>query len=140
VTGKQSELPAELPETGPDTAAFWAAAAEGRLMLPRCEACGFVIWYPRRFCPQCHSTDVRWIEATGSGSVYSFTICRRGTGAYQRAAPYVLAYVELDEGPRVLTNIAGIEPESIRIGQRVTAVFDPVRSGAALVRFRPDTR
>jgi len=133
-----SSLPAELPEPGPDTAGFWAAAADGRLLLPRCPACEIVIWYPRPFCPRCQRADVEWIEATGAGSVYSFTIVRRGTGAYQRAVPYVLAYVELDEGPRVLTNIVDTEPEAIRIGQRVTAVFDPVRPGAALIRFRPE--
>ena len=136
MSGKQTGLPAELPETGPDTAAFWAAAAEGRLMLPRCEACEFVIWYPRRFCPQCHSTDVQWTESAGSGIIYSYTICRRGTGAYRDCVPYVLAYVELDEGPRVLTNIVDTDPDTIRVGQRVVAVFDPVRAGAALVRFR----
>jgi uncharacterized OB-fold protein len=131
-----SDLPADLPEVGPDTAAFWAAAAAGRLTLPRCDACGLVIWYPRPFCPECHGADVRWIESAGTGIIYSYTICRRGTGTYARSVPYVLAYVELDEGPRVLTNIVDAKLDGIHVGQRVAAVFDPVRPGAALVRFR----
>ena len=141
-----SGLPTPSPVMDPAISRYWDAANEGRLELPTCADCGLVIWYPRPFCPDCASRNLEWIESPGTGSIYSFTITRRGQGAYREAAPYVLAYVELDEGPRVLTNIASSDIESIAIGDRVEAIFDPVENSrtradegsdpAALLRFR----
>lgn len=125
--------PAVLPEAEP----FWAATAEGRLVLPRCNSCGTVIWYPRGICPECHSTEISYIDSPGNGVIYSFTITRHGPGEYRGADAFVLAYVELDEGPRVMTNIVECPFEELHIGQRVTAVFDDTGGGNALLRFRP---
>jgi uncharacterized OB-fold protein len=127
-----SPLPAVPPQPGPDDAPFWEAAAAGRLVLPRCRACDRFIWYPRTFCPDCHGGDVEWAEASGNGTVYSFTVSYRGPGPWSERAPYVIAYVELDEGPRVMTNIVGADPETVRIGDRVTAVFEPAGSTRVL--------
>ena len=129
-------LPAYPPTPGPDDAPFWDAAAQDRLVLPRCRACGIFIWYPRTFCPDCHRSDVEWTDASGIGTVYSFTVSYRGPGPWAEQAPYVIAYVELDEGPRVLTNIVGVDPEAVRVGDRVTAVFEPAGSTKVL-RFTP---
>lgn len=138
-------LPTPEPWVHQDAQPYWDAAAEGRLVLPRCTSCGTVIWYPRGFCPTCSSFDVEWVELPGTGSVYSSSIPRRGQGAYADAAPYVLAYVELDlpegasdqVGPRVITNIVDCDPWSVSVGDRVEAVFHPTERGVALVRFRP---
>ena len=132
-----SGLPAPAPPVTPETQPFWDAAAEGRLVLPRCDACATVIWYPRLFCPACGSTEVSWFDASGRGTVHSCTVTRKGGGAYRHAGPYVLAYVELEEGPRVLTNVVGCPPEEVHIGQAVEAVFDPTGEGPSLLRFRP---
>jgi uncharacterized OB-fold protein len=132
-----STLPAPTPRVNAETKPFWQATAEGRLSLPHCNACGFVIWYPRARCPECHSTDVRWQDASGGGTIYSFSITRKGQGAYREAGPYVLAYVELDEGPRVLTNIVDCDPEALEVGQRVRVVFHDTGEGTALYRFTP---
>ena len=132
-----SALPAKAPQVTLETAEFWAASAEGRLLLKRCDRCASVIWYPRAFCPDCKSTETSWFEATGAGEVYSFTVNRRGDGPWKEVAPYVLAYVQLDEGPRVMTNIVDCDVESVRIGQRVTAVWHDTGEGNALLRFRP---
>lgn len=133
-----SALPTRAPQRTLETCPFWDGCAEGRLVLPRCRSCSTLIWYPRRFCPSCASTDVAWEAVSGRGAIYSFTVMRNGTGAYRSAAPYVLAYVELDEGPRMLTNIVGVDPESVAIGQAVQVTFDPVAdSDDALPRFRP---
>jgi uncharacterized OB-fold protein len=94
------------------------------------------IWYPRRFCPDCHSLDVEWTEASGKGAVYSFTVTYRGSGPWAEEAPYVVAYVQLDEGPRVLTNIVGVDPETVRIGDPVTAVFE-LAGSTKVLRFTP---
>lgn len=137
MTAPVRPLPAPPPPGDDDNAEFWAATAEGRLLLRRCDSCGTVIWYPRPVCPDCHSTSTSWFDASGRGHVYSFTVVRRARGPFAAAAPYVLAYVELEEGPRVMTNIVECDPEQVRIGLPVEVVFHDTGEGSALYRFRP---
>lgn len=145
-------MTAALPPIAPELAPFWAAAARGELLLPRCDRCGLHIWYPRPYCPDCASLAVSWVPASGFGHVYSFTVDRRRprNAAATEVAPRVIAYVELDEGPRVVAEIVGaapdpasIEPasdpagiEPISIGQRVRAVFERIDETAGLLRFQ----
>jgi uncharacterized protein len=129
-------LPAPSPLVNAETKRFWDATREGRLLLTRCAGCATVIWYPRAFCPECQSFDVEWFEASGRGTIYSYTFNRRGQGDY-RDLEYVLAYVELEEGPRVLTNIVDCGVEQVAVGQSVEVVFHPTQAGPALPRFRP---
>jgi uncharacterized protein len=130
-------LPTPAPVVNAETQRFWDATAEGRLELPRCDDCHQVVWYPRRSCPWCHSTSLTWVELTGHGEVYSYTVTRRGQGRWADAAPYVLAYVELAEGPRILTNVVGCDPDEVRIGLPVEVAFADTGEGNALPRFRP---
>lgn len=132
-----SNLPAPAPAVTPETEPFWSAAAEGRLLLRRCTRCRKVVWYPRALCPHCGSLDTEWFEGSGRGTVYTFTIIRKGGGPYRGAGPYVLAYVDLDEGPRVLTNIVGVDPSHVVIGMALKAVFEPTDERSALLRFEP---
>jgi uncharacterized OB-fold protein len=132
-----AHLPTEEPSRGRETRIFWDALNEERFVLPRCDSCAHVIWYPRLFCPMCHTTDVSWFDASGLGRVFSFTVVRKAFGAWQDAVPYVIAYVELDEGPRVLTNIVDCDPDTVSIGDRVGIVYDPSPKGAAVYRFAP---
>jgi uncharacterized OB-fold protein len=134
--GNQAALPAPSPEISPELAEFWAATTQGRLLLPRCRACGEAFWYPRPACPFCHAADTAWEQASGRGRIYTYTIVRRGAGAYADA-PYVLAYVELDEGPRMMTNIVDCAFDDLEIGLPVEVVFHRAGDGAALPRFRP---
>ncbi|HZU71322.1 MAG TPA: Zn-ribbon domain-containing OB-fold protein [Acidimicrobiales bacterium] len=134
---RSGALPAPAPFVSLETEEFWAATARGELLLPRCDRCGSFIWYPRRFCPDCGSQDVSWVRASGRGTVYSFTIVRRGPGPYGAASPFVLAYVELEEGPRVMTNVVGCDPEAVEVGMPVEVVFHDTGEGTALFRFRP---
>jgi uncharacterized protein len=130
-------LPTPVPDVTAETEPFWSATAEGRLVLPRCEHCDAVIWYPRAFCPACGSLEVTWFDASGRGSVYSFTIVRRAAPPYDASAPFVVAYVELEEGPRVLTNIVECEPDDVEVGMPVEVEFHDTGEGPALYRFRP---
>lgn len=132
-----STLPTPKPVVDVETEEFWNATAAGRLLLKRCDDCATVIWYPKSLCPSCHGTATSWFEAAGTGVVYSYTVTRRGEGPYREAAPYALAYVELDEGPRVMTNIVDADLDGVHIGQRVRVVFDDTGEGNALVRFTP---
>jgi uncharacterized protein len=133
-------LPAPAPVINPETKPYWDATLEGKLMLKQCTACGTVNWYPRTLCPACGSFDTEWIQATGRGTIYTFTVTRRGSGAYAAAAPYVLAYVELDEGPRMMTNIVDCDVDAIAVGDPVEVVFHDTGQDAALPRFRPVSR
>jgi uncharacterized OB-fold protein len=140
MTVEERVLPAPAPVVLPEIKTYWDATAEGRLLLPRCEDCQTVVWYPRPFCPACASLRITWFEASGRGSVYSFTVNRRGQAdlpAYREAGQYVLAYVELEEGPRVMTNIVGCDPDSVAIGMKVEKVFHDTGQGTALLRFKP---
>ena len=130
-------LRVENPQPTDENRPFWDAVNEHRFVLPRCRACEAYIWYPRSFCPQCQSTDVAWVEASGKGLIYAYTVSRRGTGPWRDVAPYVISYVELDEGPRVLTNIVDCDPDQLAIGQRVEVAFDDGGEGYSMFRFRP---
>jgi uncharacterized OB-fold protein len=132
-----SNLPTPPPSPNFDTQEFWDAPADGRFLLKRCDDCGVVIWYPRFLCPDCSSTNTSWFEATGKGTVYSFTVPRRGNGPYREAAPFVVAYVELEEGPRILTNLVDLAIEDLAVGMPVEVVWHDTGQGNALYRFRP---
>jgi len=139
-TSPEQVLPAPAPFVQPEIKAFWEGTTRGELLLPRCLDCSALVWYPRPFCSACGSLRVEWTPASGRGTIYSFTVNRRGAAdlpAYRQAGVYVLAYVELAEGPRIMTNIVDCDPDSVRIGQAVEAVFHDTGEGSALIRFRP---
>ena len=116
----------EYPESTP----FWEAAEAGTLLLPQCTQCGRCHWHPRAFCPLCGAADPQWRSASGQGEVFSYSIARTED-------PYVVAYVKLNEGPLMLTNIVDCDPGSVRIGQSVTARFRRTPQGRLLPVFVP---
>ena len=131
-------LPAPAPYVSPDNKEFWAATAQGRLLLRRCDDCAEYIWYPRPFCPSCGSLSTSWTQASGEGTVYTFTVVHRSNvPGYRDAGPYVVAYVELAEGPRIMTNVTGCEPSEVTVGMPVRVTFDDTGEGSALFRFQP---
>ena len=132
-----SSLPVRKIDLTGETTPFWDATANGQLVLPRCVECAATIWYPKGFCSLCGSSSIEWVPASGRGTVYSFSITRKGAGVWAENSPYVVAYVELDEGPRVLTNIVGCSVDDVRIGMGVSVVFDPTPEGPAVYRFQP---
>lgn len=121
-----SGLPTPTPPYNPEAEPFWTAAADGRLVLPRCDACGHLVWYPRAWCPVCGNDDVTWTEMSGRGTVYAHTVLHRALGPWASAAPFVVAYVELGEGPRILTNVVADDPGAVQIGNPVRATFVPL--------------
>jgi len=124
-------LPAPIVDSF--TAPFWQAAAVGMLLIRRCKACGEAHLYPRPFWPHCSSDDTDWEPAGGGGTIYSYTVTRRAG-----PVPYVLAYVTLDEGVTMLTNLVDAEIESLHIGQRVRVTFRQAEGGGAVPMFRPE--
>ena len=126
-----------LPSPSPDSRPFWDAAQRHELQLQYCRACARFIYYPRHLCPQCLGADLEWRTVCGKGTVYSFTIVRRPPNkAFVDDLPYVLAIVELAEGPRLTTNIVGCAPAAVRCGMPVEVSFDDVTPEVTLVKFR----
>lgn len=117
------------PTTNLETARYWAAAREGRLLIKSCNACGEAHHYPREICPHCGGADTEWREASGKGRIYSYSVMRR------TETPYVIAYVTLDEGVTMMTNIVDADFDAA-IGKAVEVTFRETEGGMALPVFR----
>jgi uncharacterized protein len=120
------------PVINPGDEPYFAAAAESRLLLKSCRSCGQVHHFPRALCPFCWSQDLDWTDAKGTGVIYTFSVARRGA-----SAPYCIAYVTLDEGPTMMTNIVDTDLDALHIGQRVRVVFKQSEGGTAIPMFTP---
>ena len=113
-----------LPVIDHDSAPYWEAAREGRLDIPLCGDCGRHHFYPRAICPHCHSDNLKFDTVSGRGEVHTFTIARRPAGpAFADDVPYVVALIELEEGPRMMSRIQTDDPESVQIGASVEVTF-----------------
>jgi len=134
----QKPLPAIAPEASP----FWQAAAQQKLAMQRCQACRAWVWTPRPACNECGSDQLEWTLLTGRGEIYSFTVIRQIAGrgaskAFEPDIPYVVAWVDLVEGPRMITNIVGCSPDQVRLGMKVTVAFEQVAPDIWLPKFKP---
>ncbi len=109
------------PAANVETQAYWDAANAGKLLVKKCAACGEPHFYPRALCPFCFG-ETEWVETNGQGEIYSFSIMRRA------AEPYAIAFVRLDAGPTMMSNIVDSDFDSIRIGARVKVVFKPAEN------------
>lgn len=127
-----------VPEISEDpaTAHFWDGVRQGEFRLEYCKTCDRPIWYPRGFCPSCGGTCVDWRLASGRGAIYSFTVVHRSFGVYEACTPYVVAYVALDEGPCVLSNVVDVDPMRVTVGLPVEVTFTGAGRRIAYV-FRP---
>jgi uncharacterized protein len=120
-TGPQRPLPT-LAE--PDTAPFWTATTQHRLTCQVCASCGQTVWHPRRHCTGCLSPDLRWHDSAGAGTVYTYTVIRQhGLAYFRNRLPYVVGFIDLDEGFRMLAEIDA-PPDAVRVGQRVTVSWE----------------
>ena len=126
-----------VPQPNVDSAEFWAFAGAERLMLRHCKACGNLMYYPRILCTKCMSTDLDWVEACGRATVHAFTLIYRApVPAFKGEVPYPLAIVELEEGPRMMSNIVDCPAEAVAIGMPLELVFEQ-RGEMKVPQFRP---
>jgi len=127
---KERAIPAPL--VNPETEAFWAAAKEKKFLIKRCTACGKAHWYPRGVCPHCFSDKTEWVEASGRGTIYSVSVMKRAPEIY------AVAYVTLDEGPTMMTNIVECDFDKVAIGDKVVVTWRPTKDdGPPYPQFRP---
>ena len=128
-----------IPRQGIHTKPFWEGAAQNKLMLPRCQDCGRVHWYPRHICPSCHSTNLEWIEGSGKGKIHTFAVQHLTFGPWAEKAPFVTAYIDLQEGDRMLTVLRGVDaekPEDIQIGAAVEVEFEQANDDTFIPYWR----
>lgn len=138
MTDAPAQYQKPLPEPSAITAPFWDGIRAAELRLQRCLECERHIFYPRSVCPHCLSDRLEWTVASGRGHVYSYTIVRRAMNpAFAADIPYVFAIVQLEEGPRVTTNIVNCVSDEVRVDMPVKATYDNVTQETALLKFEP---
>lgn len=118
------------PEVWPEAKPYWEAAAEGRLLIKSCRACGEKHFYPRPFCPFCMSDETEWQTSSGRGSIYSYTVGAR--------APFfpITAMIALEEGPVMMSAIVDADPANVAIGGNVQVTFTPTADGQPIPVFQ----
>jgi uncharacterized OB-fold protein len=131
MTLASTDRPLAEPIVDAVTEHYWQAARQGVLSIKRCTSCTQPHWYPRPLCPFCLG-ETEWLPAAGTGTIYSVSVTRRAG-----PIPYAIAYVALDEGVTLLTNIVDCDLDALRIGQRVKVCFKPTDGGAMVPMFTP---
>ena len=127
-----------LPRLNADTKTFWEGCRSQRLTFQKCGDCGHVRWPAAILCPQCHSRNTQWIVSSGRGKVYSFIVYHKTFHpAFERELPYVVAIVEMEEGPHLLSNIVGCSPGEVTCEMPVTVTFEDRGKGFHVPLFRP---
>jgi uncharacterized protein len=127
-----------LPIITAENRPFWEGCRQGKLMLQYCDGCGQYQFYPRLYCMHCGAREVRWVEASGRGVVYSYTMIRQNKSPeFRDDVPYNVALIELEEGPHMMSNVVEIADDDLRVDLPVTIVFDPISDEISLPRFRP---
>jgi uncharacterized OB-fold protein len=128
----------DLPSTDTETQPFWDGLKEGKFLLRHCDACGRDHYYPRPFCPDCWSDRVSWKEASGRAKIYTYSVVHvNDLPPFNERVPYVAAIVELEEGPRVMTNIEDLPFDELRAGLPVVVDYKPISDDVTIPVFRP---
>ena len=128
-----------LPVPTPVTQPFWQATREHRLLLQKC-ANGHVFYYARTRCPECLSNELEWVDASGRGTLYSYTVARRPQSeAFAEDCPYVIAAITLQEGPRMTSLLVECDADNVQalVDGPVEVVWEDVSEGLAMPYFRP---
>ena len=127
-----------VPVPTKETQPYWDGCKQHELRVQKCAACGHHQFYPRLYCTACMSDRVEWVKTSGRAKVLSYTIIYRPvTQAFAGNVPYIVAMVTLDEGPQMMTNIVGCEPEKVHIGMPVQVTFDDWTEEISVPKFKP---
>jgi uncharacterized OB-fold protein len=130
----------DLPTPDGDSQTFWDAAREGRLLIKRCRACGRPHYYPRPFCPHCWSDEVEWEQASGRGTLYTYSVVyQNDLPPFSERVPYVAAIVDLEEGPRAMSNVVDCPLDELEVGMALEVVFEAISEEVTIPVFRPST-
>ncbi len=125
------------PPVSPAGEPFWAGTREGRFLLPWCTACGEPHWFPREACPRCLSPDLEWREVAGTGTVHAVSVMPKpGNPAMAGREPYAVVLIDLPEGIRMLSEVVGVDPWTVAVGDAVTLDWEPLSDGRQLPVWR----
>jgi uncharacterized OB-fold protein len=124
-----------LPQTTPVSEPYWQGCREGKLLLQQCDACAAFQFYPRVLCSRCGHGELHWREATGRGRVASFTVVRKPVSS-DYPAPSIIALIDLEEGPRMMSSLINVEPEEVAVNAAVTVDFQDWSEDIAMPVFR----
>lgn len=127
-----------MPVVNPWAKPFWDAAREEKLRIQHCADCKMFVFYPRIVCPHCFSDSLNWADASGRGTVYSFTVVENNAPSFfQEDMPFVVAIIRLEEGVQMMSNIVGCDPYSVACDMPVEVTFERVSDEFTLPKFRP---
>jgi uncharacterized OB-fold protein len=119
-------------------AEFFAGTRQGHLMVQKCEGCGELRFPAHSFCSRCLSTRAKWVPVSGRGEIYSYNVMHQVYHpAFAGEVPYAVVVVKLEEGPKFVSNLVGIQPHDIRIGMPVEVAFEKMSDEVMLPKFRP---
>jgi hypothetical protein len=126
------------PAVNPCAKPFWDAAKEEKLILQKCKECDKHIFYPRMVCPHCFSDEIEWVEASGKGILFSYTVVENNApSAFVNDVPFVVALVRLDEGVQMLSNVVDCDFDELRCDMPVEVTFERLNDEFTLPKFRP---
>jgi uncharacterized OB-fold protein len=127
-----------LPHLDEESRPWWEALQRHELYIQKCRECGDVRYYPRAMCTNCMSSNTEWVKCSGRGKVYTFTATyQNNVPGFRESLPYIMAYVELDEGIKMLTNLVDCQPDQVKIDMPVEVVYEDVTPEVTLAKFRP---
>jgi len=126
-----------VPDVNPCAQPFWDATRQEKLTLQKCEECGAVIFYPRLVCPDCHSDKLGWVDASGKGEIYSYTVVHNNSPSFfMDDMPYIVAIIKLEEGVQMLSNVVGCDPDQVKCDMPVEVVFEKLNDEFTLPKFK----
>ena len=125
------------PPASPASGPFWEATRERRLLVQWCLDCDKSVFYPREICPGCMGSDLEWREASGAGTLYSFTVNHLSPSPTGTEGPFAIGLVELAEGPRMMTNVVGVPIDELEVGMALRVTWDALSAGRHYPMFEP---
>jgi uncharacterized OB-fold protein len=137
----ESSKPLPRPISPELTRPFWEAATRHELVMPRCTICDHLFFYPRSECPRCLSSHLEWMQVSGRGRLHTYTgVYQPANAAFRDDTPYIYAVVQLDEGPRMVSNVVQCDLDAVKVDMPLEAIFDDVTPECTLVKFKPASR
>jgi uncharacterized OB-fold protein len=127
-----------IPVPSAESQAYWDGLRDRKLLMPRCDACGKYWFPPSLLCPHCNATNWTWTSTSGRGRIFSYVVYHRVYHpGFADEVPYAVAVIELDEGPRMVSNVIGIAPDKLACDLRVEVVYQPITDTITLPKFKP---
>jgi len=133
-----TEYTKPLPTITDENREFWEGARRGRLRMQKCGDCGHIRYPISHVCPKCLSYNFNWTDLSGRGEVFSYIVFHQlYNKAFEKDIPYNVALVQLEEGPRMYSNVVGVDNDAVKVGDKVEVTFDPVTPEVTIPRFKP---